>query len=117
MDLMTLNQPAYALNLHAPRSELDPDPPVSGPAAAPLVHMIIQPRLFSGIGGAGLLTLGGVPSVRVLRGQGAFTAAQWRERARFQRRFARYNLERLDEEPGREPGPIRRFASAERGWI
>lgn len=117
MDLMTLNQPAYTLNLHAPRSGLGTDRLVPVSAAAPMVHLIVQPRLFSGVGGAGLLTLGGVPSVRVLRGHGAFTDAQWRERARFQRRFARYNLERLDWEPRLAPGPVHRFASAERGWI
>jgi hypothetical protein len=116
MDLMTLNLPAYTLNLHVPRSGPHADRRGQDTAAAPLVHLIIQPRLFSGIGGAGLLTLGGVPSVRVLRGRGVFTDAQWHERARFQRRFARYNLERLDAEPGLESGPIRRFASAEQGW-
>ena len=54
MDLMTLNHPAYTLNLHAPY----PRPSAHGLAEAPVVHLIIQPRLFSGIGGAGTANLG-----------------------------------------------------------
>lgn len=112
MDLMTLNQPAYALNLHAPH----PLPPGCTLAQAPLVHLIIQPRLFSGIGGAGLLTLRGVPSVRVLRGRGTFSAEQWHHRAGFQRRFARYNLERLGADDPVTTLPVRRFLGLEQGW-
>lgn len=117
MDAMTLNQPAYTLNLHAPHRDRHPLARASGQAGAPLVHLILQARLFSGIGGAGLLTLGGVPSVRVLRGEGRFTPREWAERARFQRRFARFNLDRLGNEPGLAAGPIRRFAGPDRGWV
>jgi hypothetical protein len=114
MDLMTLNQPSYAMNLHA--AGVGP-----GLADAAEVQLIIQPRLFSGIGGAGLLTLGGVPSVRVLRGQGTFSAAQWERRARFQRAFACFNEERLLEadgsHPALRPSPVRRFAGPVLGWV
>ena len=111
MDLMTLNHPAYALNLHAPR------PSAHGLAEAPVVHLIIQPRLFSGIGGAGLLTLGGVPSVRVLRGQGTFSLAQWQQRARFQRAFACFNRDAPGADAVTAGLPIRRFVDFERGWV
>ena len=112
MDLMTLNQPSYALNLHAPV------PTEGALAAADVVHLIIQPKLFSGIGGAGLLTLGGVPSVRILRGEGAFTLEQWHHRTCFQQAFARFNRERLeDDQGGLRFGPSRRFADPVRGWI
>lgn len=114
MDLMTLNQPSHAMNLHATGAG-------PGLADAPEVQLIIQPRLFSGIGGAGLLTLGGVASVRVLRGQGTFSAAQWERRARFQRAFACFNEARLLEaegnHPALRPSPVRRFAGPVLGWV
>ncbi len=116
MGLMTLNQPAYAMNLHAMGSQGHPL------AEGAQLHLIIQPKLFSGIGGAGLLTLGGVPSVRVLRGQGAFSADQWQRRAQFQRAFACFNQEHLQgaEEALREavrPSPVRHFAGPALGWV
>lgn len=114
--VITLNQPCYALNLHAA--------PLRGrsPGDGAAVRLIIQPKLFSGIGGAGLLTLGGVASVRVLRGQGAFSAAQWARRARFQRAFARFNQARLEESASDathavRPSPVRRFAGPALGWV
>jgi hypothetical protein len=115
MGLMTLNQPSYAMNLHATASQGHPM------AEGALVHLIIQPKLFSGIGGAGLLTLGGVPSVRVLRGQGTFGADAWPRRARFQRAFACFNQERLlargGTEDGVRPSRVRRFAGPALGWV
>ncbi|WP_295583908.1 hypothetical protein [uncultured Lamprocystis sp.] len=112
-DLLTRNHPAYTLNLHAPH----PRPSAHGLAEAPVVHLIIQPRLFSGIGGAGLLTLGGVPSVRVLRGQGTFSLAQWQQRARFQRAFACFNRDELGADEIIAPLSIRRFVDFEQGWV
>jgi hypothetical protein len=118
MDLMGLNLPAYTLNLHAPRTRLgETDAGAAPPDRSSAVDLILQARFFSGIGGAGLLTLSGIPSVRILRSQGSASAKDWRERARFQRRFARFNLERLDPEPGIAPGAIRRFAGTTRGWV
>jgi hypothetical protein len=116
MGLMTLNQPSYAMNIHATASQGHPL------AEGARVHLIIQPKLFSGIGGAGLLTLGGVPSVRVLRGQGTFSADQWQRRAQFQRAFACFNQERLQGAEGtlREavrPSPVRHFAGPALGWV
>lgn len=115
MDLMTLNQPSYALNLHAAGSQSDPL------ADGAEVHLIIQPKLFSGIGGAGLLTLGGVPSVRILRGQGTFSGAQWGHRADFQRAFACFNEGQLLGAEGTagaiRPSRARRFGGPARGWV
>jgi hypothetical protein len=114
MDLMTLNQPSYAMNLRAAGV-------VGESPEEARVQLIIQPKLFSGIGGAGLLTLGGVPSVRVLRGQGTFSNPQWARRARFQRAFACFNEERLQEAEGAgaafRPSPVRRFAGPALGWV
>jgi hypothetical protein len=108
MHLMTLNQPSYALALHA-----------AGPGwSARPVWLSVQPRLFSGIGGAGLLSLAGVPSVRVLRGRGTFTDEQWRGRARFQRAFACFNQARLaGTEPGLRVQDPNRFAGPDLGWL
>ncbi|MBK1631938.1 hypothetical protein CKO31_14575 [Thiohalocapsa halophila] len=109
--LLTLNPPSYALNLFAPGRNR-PDTPV---AAAESVYMSVQPKLFSGTGGAGLLALDGLPSVRVCRGAGHFSEAQWRRRAALQRAFALHNAERLQGLIG--CGPVRRFLDCERGWV
>jgi hypothetical protein len=115
MALMTLNQPCYALNLHAAGSQCDPL------ADEAEVHLSIQPKLFSGIGGAGLLSLRGVPSVRVLRGHGTFSGAQWERRAHFQREFACFNQRHLVETEGAadavRASPVRRYAGPARGWV
>ncbi|WP_462329150.1 hypothetical protein [Thiohalocapsa halophila] len=109
--LLTLNPPSYALNLFAPGRN-HPDRPV---AAAESVYLSIQPKLFSGTGGAGLLALDGLTSVRVCRGAGHFSEAQWRRRAALQRAFALRNAERLQGLIG--CGPVRRFLDCERGWV
>ncbi len=137
MQLMTLNQPCYALNLHAP---------VRNCAGAPLsetalVHLTLQPKLFSGIGGAGLLALAGIPSVRIQRGQGIFSTESWHHRAAFQRDFAGFNQatgQTAGQTRGQRVGhgsghpvaptlmgdapdvsfePVRRFLDPLRGWV
>jgi hypothetical protein len=113
MSLMTLNQPCYALNLHAP---------VRNRLGAPLdraaeVHLTLQPKLFSGIGGAGLLALGAVPRVRILRGVGQASVGDWRRRAAFLRAFAQSNMAQLAAEPGLAFTPVRRFAGPRAGWV
>lgn len=111
--LMTLNPPSYSLNLHAPVLNT-PDTPLLEAAS---VYLSIQPKLFSGIGGAGLPWLGGVPSVRIRRGVGRFTVADWRRRADFQRGFALDNATRLSARLGVGCGRVRRFVDCERGWV
>ena len=110
--LLTLNAPAYALNLFAPGRN-SPGAPV---AAAETVYLSVQPRLFSGTGGAGLLTLDGVPSVRIRRGVGRFDEAQWRLRADFQRAFALQGAARLYGLVDGGCGPVRRFVDCAQGW-
>ena len=115
---MTLNLPCYAMNLSASRSNA---------VAAPLIEadgvdLILQAKLFSGIGGAGLLGLSGIPSVRVVRGQGRFSAADWRRRAAFQRAFALHNRDALRGRGGVMNGgghgsAVRRFVDVERCWV
>jgi hypothetical protein len=110
--LLTLNAPAYALNLFAPQRNR-PGAPL---AAADTVYLSVQPRLFSGTGAAGLLALDGVPSVCIRRGVGQFSDAAWRQRAELQRAFALYSAERLQRLIGGGCGPVRRFVDCERGW-
>ncbi|NEX16645.1 MAG: hypothetical protein C1943_08460 [Halochromatium sp.] len=90
MHCMTLNQPCYSLCL----SPMDAQGQSTMGRDGPLL-LSLQLKLFSGIGGAGLISLPGLPSVRVLRGQGSFSAIDWQRRANFQRRFAAYNTAAL----------------------
>ncbi|MEA3277632.1 MAG: hypothetical protein U9Q81_20575 [Pseudomonadota bacterium] len=109
---MTLNLPCYSLNLYSPAPNLR----ARSLGSAPEVYLIVQTKLFSGIGGAGLVSLDGVPSVRILRGEGTFSAEQWQHRARFQRAFAHFNQRRLVRMPGVRFHPVRRFVDIFRGW-
>jgi hypothetical protein len=114
--LMTLNPPSYSLNLHAPVLNT----PEARLSEATPVYLAIQPKLFSGIGGAGLLWLRGVPSVRIRRGVGRFSVAEWRRRAAFQRGFALEAAASLQSALGvpgeRAPSGVRRFMDCTRGW-
>lgn len=111
--LLTLNAPAYALNLFAPGRNR-PEAPV---AASDVVYLSVQPKLFSGTGGAGLLALDGMQSVRIRRGVGHFDSTQWRQRTELQRSFALYNAEQLRELSGLNCGPVRSFVDCEQGWV
>jgi hypothetical protein len=110
---MTLNLPCYALNLHAPLINRLDTPLIEADG----VYLILQSKLFSGIGGAGLLSLGGIPSVRVLRGRGRYSEADWRRRAAFQRAFAVHNDAALRPVLGPDRAPVRRFANCQQGWV
>jgi hypothetical protein len=110
--LLTLNPPSYALNLFAPGRNR-PEAPV---AAAGHIYLSVQPKLFSGTGGAGLLALDGLASVRVCRGAGHFSEAEWRRRAAMQRAFALHNAERLRGLIGGGCGPVRRLVDFVQGW-
>lgn len=116
MHCMTLNQPCYSLSL----SPMDAQGRQTTETLGPLL-LSIQLKLFSGIGGAGLLSLPGLPSVRVLRAQGQFTESDWLLRTAFQQRFAAYNSQALIASPeGRSGelrcGPIHDFQGAASGW-
>lgn len=115
--LLTLNAPAYAINLFAP-SRNQPDAPA---ATTEAVYLSVQPRLFSGTGGAGLLALDGVPSVRVRRGVGAFDGARWQRRTELQRAFALHNAASTGDLIGAGGpagwGAVRRFVDYEQGWV
>jgi len=118
MHCMTLNQPCYGLSLVAAADVgRDARRANATPIDADGVLLIVQTKLFSGTGSAGLLALDGVPSVRLLRGCGAYSAAQWQRRAAFQRAFASYNTALLTAAFGPGCGPVRRLADFERGWI
>jgi hypothetical protein len=110
---MTLNQPCYSLGLCAPPQSLARD----HPEAPQGVWLILQSKLFSGIGGAGLLYLDGIPSVRIVREVGAFSREEWHHRADFQRDFARHNARRLQDLPWIRIEPLRHFTDTTRGWV
>jgi hypothetical protein len=126
MHCMTLNQPSYGLNLMAAGDVGgvrggDGRPSARGPAPPPMetdaVLLVVQAKLFSGTGGAGLLALDGIPSVRVLRGQGAYSEHDWQRRAAFQRAFAEYNSQSLRAGFGPLRGPVRQLRDFRTGWI
>jgi hypothetical protein len=126
MHCMTLNQPCYGLNLMAYGNIQDNGAgsghsPGAAEAAAPIdaaeVLLVVQTKLFSGTGGAGLLALNGIPSVRILRGQGAYSARQWQRRAAFQRAFAEHNGAALTSLFGGGCGPVRRLIDFDKGWV
>ncbi|MEA1048701.1 hypothetical protein U5801_02530 [Lamprobacter modestohalophilus] len=113
MHQMTLNQPCYSLSL----SPMDALGRSTLGADGPLL-LSLQLKLFSGIGGAGLFSFPGIPSVRVLRAQGRFSDADWQRRAEFQRRFAEYNstiMRQACTEGRLRCGPVGQFQSAT-GW-
>jgi hypothetical protein len=114
---MTLNQPSYSVNLLADRPNRIDAPLID----ADSVYLAVQIKLFSGIGGAGLLQLRGtggasIPSVRICRGEGRFGAADWLRRASFQRAFALHNAALLEPLTGTRPRPVNRLADLRRGW-
>lgn len=113
---MTLNQPCYSLSL----SPFNWQPSDSGSSAQSPPTLSLQLKLFSGVGGAGLLSLPGIPSVLVRRGQGRFGREDWHLRTQFQRGFAAFNRQRLlEQRPDNldlQPGPIANLSDFDRGW-
>jgi len=114
---MSLNQPCYSLSMSAlPGAEEHAD---WLDHRAPRLNL--QLKLFSGIGGAGLISLPGIPSVRVVRGRGCFSPADWRQRTEFQRAFAAYNSTALMQPNGigarLEVGPVGRLTDLQAGWV
>jgi hypothetical protein len=82
---MSLNQPCYGLNLYTAGANRPEQPLID---CRP-VHLLLSAKLFSGIGCAGLLPIGAIPSVRVLRESGTFSLEQWQQRSAWQQAFAR----------------------------
>jgi hypothetical protein len=111
MHAMCLNQPSYSLSLGSQSGVAEDDRPV----------LKIQLKLFSGIGGAGLISLPGIPSLRIIRGHGRFSPADWRRRAEFQREFAAFNGVELTRADGvgalLRPGPIGALEELQSGWV
>jgi hypothetical protein len=110
---LSLIPPSYALNLHSPQR--------NGPRQALIdaspVYLIIQPKLFSAVGGAGALPLAGIPSVYVRRGSGRFSDTAWRLRAEFQREFLSFNRATLQQYADPDLAPVRRLGDFQQGWI
>lgn len=109
---MTLNQPCYGLNLYAPHTNT-PEQPV---IASRSMTLLLSAKLFSGIGCAGLLPLGTVPSVRVVRNAGEFSRSDWHRRAAWQQAFACRLHQRLTAQPNVNPEPVKRLRDLQLGW-
>jgi len=109
---LSLNPPSYALNLYSPRRNCRKQALID---ASP-VYLIIQPKLFSAVGGAGSLPLAGTASVYIRRGVGRFTETAWRRRAEFQREFLRFNRSSLKQYADQSLPPVRRLTGFQQGW-
>ncbi|WPL19059.1 hypothetical protein Thiowin_04163 [Thiorhodovibrio winogradskyi] len=109
---MSLNQPCYGINLYAPQPNTANNPVM---ASRP-VYLLLSAKLFSGIGCAGLLPIGAVPSVRVMRGAGAFNTEDWQTRAAWQQAFAGHLRQALVDQTGLHIAPPRRLRDFTRGW-
>jgi hypothetical protein len=113
MGLMTLNQPSYAMNLHATAA---PGHGRGGPRCTSSFSPSSSPE-------------SGVPACSPWAGCRACgccgdkgpSADPWERRARFQRAFACFNQERLlargGTHPALRPSPVRRFAGPALGWV
>ena len=81
---MIMGSPMYALTL------LERDP-VDGLSQRDLpVELILNAKLFSAIGGAGLFGMEGASAVRISRGTGVLSSSEIARRDSFQHDFARY---------------------------
>ena len=109
---LVLNNPCYALNLYAPTHNSLADPLI----AVREVYLIIRVKLFSAIGGAGLLCLNEVPCVRIVREQGSFSEPLWRQRTRFQSGFVSYNYPLIEQTAATSAPVDYCFGDFETGW-
>ena len=109
---LSLNPPSYALNLYSPQ----PNGPQQTLIDSSPIYLIIQPKLFSAVGGAGALPLAGIPSVYVRRGIGRFSETAWRLRAEFQREFLQFNQSSLEQFADRPLPPARQLTDCRQGW-
>ncbi|EIC22037.1 hypothetical protein [Thiorhodovibrio frisius] len=109
---MSLNQPCYGINLYAPQANTAETPVMAGSP----VYLLLSAKLFSGIGCAGLLPIGQVPSVRVIRGAGTFSAEDWQARAAWQHAFAEHLRQSLADQPGLHIDPPKRLRNLTSGW-
>lgn len=109
---LSLNPPSYALNIHSPARNR-PDAPLID---ADAVYLIIQPKLFSAVGGAGSLSLAGVPSVYINRAVGHFSEQQWHKRAAFQRQYLQFCQPQLQPFARQPMPPVRALKDLDQGW-
>jgi hypothetical protein len=109
---LVLNSPCYALNLYAPMQNSIAEPLI----AAKEVYLIIRVKLFSAIGGAGLLCLNETPCVRIVREEGVLSEPLWRQRTRFQSGFVSYNYPLIQQTAKTSALVEYRFGDFETGW-
>lgn len=112
---LALAGPAYSLGFYSPVVD-DRDPCLlrQGP-----VYLVLQPKMFSRLGGAGLAYLDEFPAVRVARGAHRMSAEEEQARTQFQRSFLAHvqaDLTRYPEvtwdppAPAQSRPPVRREA-------
>lgn len=109
---LSLIPPAYAINLHTPRPN-SIDTPLHHSDA---ITLIIQPKLFAAVGGAGSLPLAGIPSVHINRGQGHYSQQAWQQRNAFQREFLQFCQPQLARYSDTALPPVHQIHDFERGW-
>ena len=109
---LSLNPPSYALNIHSPLRNRPGAPLIDADA----VYLIIQPKLFSAVGGAGSLSLAGVPSVYINRAVGHFSERQWHKRAAFQREYLQFCQPHLRPFAHQPVPPVRELKDFDQGW-
>lgn len=109
---MCLNQPCYGANLYSPLPN-DARAPI---IASRPVYLLLSTKLFCGIGSAGLLPIGAVPSVRVLRAVGELSPEQWQARAAWQHAFACHLRKRLASQASVCILPPKQLRDFNTGW-
>ena len=109
---LSLIPPAYAINLHAPQPNSIETPLHDSDA----VTLIIQPKLFAAVGGAGSVPLAGIPSVHINRGQGHYSEQAWQQRNAFQREFLQFCQPQLAGFSDTSLPAVQQIDDFERGW-
>lgn len=109
---ISLIPPAYALNLHAPQ----PNNASTPLHASQPVYLIIQPKLFAAVGGAGSLPLAGIPSTYINRAQGHYSEPAWQQRNAFQREFLQFIQPQLAEFADTPLPPVQQIHDLQQGW-
>ena len=109
---LSLNNPAYALNLYSPRPNKLEKPLIDSNE----IYLNIQLKMLSAIGGSGLVALRRIACCRILRNQGTFSEQAWSMRTRFQEQFCAYNYAMLKDAFDIERVVDYRYINSTQGW-
>ncbi len=109
---LSLNNPAYAMNLYSPRLNKMEKPLIDSNE----IYLNIQLKLLSAIGGSGLVALRRIACCRILRNQGTFSEKAWSTRTRFQEQFCAYNYAMLKDAFDIERVVDHHYIDSTQGW-